>query len=213
MSCIKTQLNKYTILTPTFRYIKNTFFKKQFIKIDHIAHRSFDYSCLKSYYQNNNFKLQPEKYRFNNINVEASWLKSDCFRIFLSEYKGENNFHINSYEDYKKIQHQNDYVAWTLLHKHDINHLAISVNDIEEIISKIKQDGTITLNNADNPIQVSSDKKLLQASTIADKITYKFPNGEIHLVPYTFVEFIQRIDNREGFETANATKIFQSTHI
>jgi 4-hydroxyphenylpyruvate dioxygenase-like putative hemolysin len=213
MSRIQSQLNKYTKLTPTFRYIKTTLFKNKHIKIDYIAHRSFDYNVLKSYYQHNNFKLQPEQYRFDNINVEATWLKSNCYRIFLSEYKGSNNFSINSYEDYKKIQSYNDYVAWTLLHKDDINHVAITVDDIEEIIAKIKQDGSITLNNEDNPIQVSSDKKLLQASTIADKISYKFPNGEIHLVPYTFVEFIQRKDNREGFETANAATILKSTHL
>jgi 4-hydroxyphenylpyruvate dioxygenase-like putative hemolysin len=147
------------------------------------------------------------------MNVEATWLKSNCFRVFLSQYRGDNNFKINSFEEYKKVQRENDYVAWTLLHNDDINHVAIQVEDIEDIIKNIRQDGTIMLNNENNPIEISTDGKLLQASTVADKIGYKFVNGEVHLVPYTFVEFIQRIDGREGFETRNAARIFTSTKL
>lgn len=213
MSCIQLQLNKYMKFTPTFRYVKRELFKN-YINIDHIAHRSFNYNELKDYYTSKNFTLKKDKYIFDKINVEATWLKADCFRIFLSQYKGDRNkYSINSFEDYKKIQKENDYVAWTLLHSHDINHVAIQVDDIEEIIYKIKQDGTILLNNELNPINVSRDGNLLQASTVADKISYKFPNGEIRIVPYTFVEFVQRIGGREGFETNNAAEIFKSTHL
>ena len=81
------------------------------------------------------------------------------------------------------------------------------------IIKRIRQDGTVILNNEEDPIEVSRDGKLLQASTVADKISYKFEDGNVHLVPYTFVEFIQRIDGREGFETKNAARIFTSTHL
>lgn len=213
MSCIHSQLSKYIKYTPTFRYIKRELFKN-YINIDHIAHRSFDYEKLINYYTSKNFTLKKDKYNFEKINVEATWLQADCFRVFVSQYKGdENKFKIHSFEDYKNIQKENDYVAWTLLHNHDINHLAIQVDDIEDILSKIKQDGTILLNNEKDPIEVSRDGKLLQASTVADKISYKFPNGEVHLVPYTFVEFVQRIGGREGFETKNAAKIFTSTHL
>jgi hypothetical protein len=162
---------------------------------------------------NNKFDLKKDKYIFENMNVEATWLKSNCFRVFLSQYRGLNNFKINNFEEYKKLQKENDYVAWTLLHKDDINHVAIQVEDIEDIIKRIRQDGTIMLNNENNPIEISRDGKLLQASTVADKISYKFEDGNVHLVPYTFVEFIQRIDGREGFETRNAARIFTSTNL
>ncbi len=118
------------------------------------------------------------------------------YKTFSKLTRDKYNIHIVFIDEYDKVF---DYVYGR--------------DDIEEIIAKIKKDATITLNNEDNPIQVSSDKKLLQASTIADKISYKFPNGEIHLVPYTFVEFIQRKDNREGFETTNAATILKSTHL
>lgn len=218
MSCFFSQFNKYTKLTPTFRYVKKFLFNKK-VKIDHIAHRSFNYQPLKTFYCQNNFVVQRDRYVFNNIKTTAIWLKSlnpHSFRIFLSQYEGDErckDIKINSYQDYKIIQQGNDYVAWTLLHKNDINHVAIEVDDIEEIIEKVKKDGTIQLNNEDNPIAKSKDGKLLQASTVADKILYEFPNGETRLVPYTFVEFIERKDGREGFETKNATKIFTSTHI
>lgn len=218
MSCFTSQFNKYAKYTPTFRYIKKYLFNNN-IKIDHIAYRSFDCQPLKTYFCKNNFVVQKEKYVFKNINTSAIWLKSlnpNCFRIFLSQYDGDEtckDITINSFQDYKIIQTVNDYVAWTLLHKNDINHVAIEVEDIEEIIHKVKRDGTIKLNNEDNPIVISNDSKLLQASTIADKIIYNFPNGEIRLVPYSFVEFVQRKDGREGFETKNATQIFTSTQL
>lgn len=212
MNSISTYINKYIKHNPTFKYIQENFFNNN-INIDHIAHRSFDYEHLKSFYINNNFTLKNDKYLFDKMNVEATWLKSDSFRVFISQYRGSNNFNINTFQDYKNIQKDNDYVAWTLLHGSDINHIAIQVNDIEEIIHKIKEDGTVQLNNEDNPIERSADGKLLQASTLADKILYRFPDGKNHLVPYAFVEFVQRIDGREGFETKNATRIFTSTNL
>jgi hypothetical protein len=218
MSCFTSQFNKYVKYTPTFRYVKKYLFNNR-VKIDHVAYRSFDYQPLKTYFCQNNFVVQKERYVFENIKTSAIWLKSlnpDCFRIFLSQYDGDEqckNIKIDSFQDYKTIQKGNDYVAWTLLHKNDINHIAIEVDDIEEIIEKVKIDGTIKLNNEHNPIVKSDDGKLLQASTISDKILYKFPNGDIKIVPYSFVEFIQRKDGREGFETKNATQIFKSTHL
>jgi len=221
MNCFSSQFAKYIKLTPTFRYVKKFIFNNK-IKIDHVAHRTFNYQHLKIFYCQNNFVVQKEKYFFDNINTSAIWLKSlkpnnnNSLRIFLSQYEGDEqckDIKVNSYDDYKIIQKGNDYVAWTLLHKNDINHVAIEVEDIEQIIDKVQKDGTIQLNNEYNPIVISQDKKLLQASTVADKILYEFPNGELRLVPYTFVEFIQRKDGREGFETKNATQIFTSTHL
>jgi 4-hydroxyphenylpyruvate dioxygenase-like putative hemolysin len=45
---------------------------------------------------------------------------------------------------------------------------------------------------------------------MADKIKYKFIDGEYE-VPRSFVEFVERRNNREGFENNNASKIFNST--
>jgi hypothetical protein len=211
MNAFQYHLRKYVKHTPSFSYIKRVYFNDN-IQMDHVAHRSFDYDMLMRYYGSNQFALRKEQYFFPHINVKAIWLQSPEFRVFLSQYEGLNKFHICSFEDYKHIQKKNDYVAWTLLHRYDINHVAIRVDNIEEIVDKIKKDTNLRLNNELEPIEKSIDGKLLQASTVADTIPYLFPNGETHNVPYAFVEFVERKEGREGFETKNATRIFTSTH-
>jgi 4-hydroxyphenylpyruvate dioxygenase-like putative hemolysin len=209
---LPTLISKYIELTPTFSYIKKKFFNNN-IQIDHIAHRSFNYKPLVDFYIRNSFYKMNDIYLFPNMNVTATWLKSNDYRVFVSQYEGKQQFNINTYDDYLQIKLKNDYVAWTLLHQNDINHIAITVTDIQEIINKIKMDGTIQLNNEDQPITISKDGNLLQASTIADKILYKFPDNSSHLVPYSFVEFVERKNGRDGFESANAAQIFKSTNL
>jgi len=206
---------KYVQFTPTFRYITNKFFYNTF-KIDHIAHRSFDYKPLVNFYTENSFIKRKDKYDFPNMNVSAIWLQPPYgheFRVFVSQYEGKQNYFIKNYEHYLAIKRENDYVAWTLLHNNDINHIAIEVHDIYEVVKKLREDGTIQFNNEDNPVNVSKDGNLLQASTVSDKILYRFPDNELHIVPYAFVEFIQRKNNREGFESGNAAQIFKSTNL
>ena len=217
MNNLSFMFEKYTKFTPTFRYIKHKFFNKD-IKKDHIAHRSFNYEPIIDFYKSNSFHLKNDKYYFPDMNVKATWMNSrydNEFRVFVSQYNGtlNNNFIIKNYSDYLEVKKNNDYIAWTLLHKNDINHIAIEVNDIYDFVKIIKEDRTIKLNNEENPINVSKDGNLLQASTICDKILYRFSNNEINLVPYTFVEFVQRKNKREGFETSNAKEIFKSTNI
>jgi hypothetical protein len=68
---------------------------------------------------------------------------------------------------------------------------------------------------------------LLQSSTVAEIIDAEFAGGEIHPISGSYVEFaerkilpqfqhlkpteIKREHRREGFETGNADKIFEST--
>jgi 4-hydroxyphenylpyruvate dioxygenase-like putative hemolysin len=44
-------------------------------------------------------------------------------------------------------------------------------------------------------------------------MVYTFANGDKREVPYAFVEFIERRNGREGFETKNAAQIFTSTQL
>ncbi len=203
-------LKKYVCLTPSYRYVKQKYLKN-LVKIDHIAHRSFDLSDLKTFYKNQNFKEMHDFYNFPRLNVTATSLKSKCYRVFLSQFNGINNIRIDNFNDYQKYRKINDYVAWTCIHKNDINHVAIEVHDIYEIVRQLQADNTLQLNNPENPIHISKDGNLLQASIVADKINYIFNNGDCQLLPYSFVEFVQRKNNREGFESDNADKIFKST--
>ena len=207
------KITKYYQYTPSFSYVKQRFFPKTPLVFDHVAHRSFGYTPILSYYSSLKFQQQKDLYHFPHMGVHAIWLKHPSFRVFLSQYEDPMFQQIKSYEDYQRIQKQNDYVAWTLLHNDDINHIAIQVHNLDDILEKIKRDGHLRLNNPTQPIEKSHDGKLRQASTIADKIPYVFPNGEMREVPYAFVEFIERRDGREGFETRNASRIFTSTNL
>ena len=202
-----------TIITKYNRCIKG---------IDHVAFRS-----LGSIQFDNKYILQPDTFKFNQYNANAEWLKvdNDFKRVFLSYYEGhltDDNFSDKnkiknimdkkklSYEDYYYVQSKNQYLAWTLLHKNKLNHVALEVFDIHEIVDQLINDG-YTFNIVDNSMYSFGKKnKLIQASLMADKYPYKFSDGE-KIIPYSFVEFIQRVDNVDGFDTNNANNIVTST--
>ncbi len=214
LNSLNSMLKKYVYFTPSYRYVKQKYFKN-LVKIDHIAHRSFgsrNFQNLQSFYKNQDFVKMNDIYDFPKLNVTATWMKSKCFRVFLSQYNEDSNFIINNFDAYQRLRVVNDYVAWTYIHQNDINHVAIEVDDIYDIVKKIQDDNKLQLNNSENPIQISKDGNLLQASIVADKVQYTFQDGECKLVPYTFVEFVQRKNNREGFESDNAEQIFKSTN-
>lgn len=150
-------------------------------------------------------------------------------KLFISTYKGvevDHNlkdssldldkikFHINnpdsiiSYWLYRQIWKKNQYLAWTLVHRNDINHLAILVDDIDEICEKVSE--ILPINNPDSPIQISNDGDLLQFSTKSSLISTQFEEG-IFQIPHNFVEFIQRKNERRGFSEKNANIIINST--
>lgn len=150
-------------------------------------------------------------------------------RIFLSKYIGvkrDKNFygtdidlnlvqwHIDnpsaqmSYHLYEQLTCHNQYLAWTLLHRESVNHIGIAVDNIETIAEKVEK--IYSLNNPDAPIQVSKDGDLLQFSTTSMMKPYEFIEGTRE-VPYNFLEFVERKNNREGFSTKNANIILNST--
>jgi 4-hydroxyphenylpyruvate dioxygenase-like putative hemolysin len=99
-------------------------------------------------------------------------------------------------------------LAWTLIHGNAINHIALTHDNIEQLFNNIRKDPKL---NLATELQYSEDKKLMQFSLEADKIKYEFRNGDVDFLPGYFIEFIQRIDDRDGFEVSNASKIFDST--
>jgi len=202
-------INKYIKHTPSFTYIIDKYFKS--VSIDHIAHRSLSMNSIVNNYTNKGFVKKSDIYTFPRFNVQATWLQkaqNDNLRVFVSEYNQPNIPDINSYRDFVNLSYHNQYLAWTILHKHDINHMAITVQDIEKFFSIIKKDSNCKIAT---DIQISRDGNLKQFSLQADKIPYKFADNTIFNVPYTFVEFIERLNGREGFESENADKIFDST--
>jgi hypothetical protein len=203
-------------------------------KLDHFAYRSFNMAPIAKRFMNETYSLENDKYEFAN-NVSARWLSHARYpSLFVSQYNGiatdltlKQNTKIGleeveivikhreklTYSLYKEIASTNQYLAWTLLFENKINHVAFLVADINEAVRQIKADfPKYQINNPDDPIQVSQDGDLLQFSIKADMIDYKFSDG-IHEVPFSFTEFVERKNGRCGFETQNASKIFESTKI
>lgn len=216
---------KYMKFTKEYNRIVNNY-DKHITGIDHIAFRSL-YKGEKMFGRDT--RIQEDVYNFPMYDVQANWYKTPVFnRIFCSyflnsEKDPEINEMINkvkekrfgdlySYEKYLEINKKNQYLSWVLLHRDDINHIALGVRNIQELTEKLISDG-FKMNCVNNSVyNISRDKNLIQTSTISSQKEYKFKNGS-YLVPYTFVEFIQRYNQREGFDDDNANKIMKSTRI
>uniref|UniRef100_A0A6C0F1E4 2-oxoadipate dioxygenase/decarboxylase n=1 Tax=viral metagenome TaxID=1070528 RepID=A0A6C0F1E4_9ZZZZ len=205
-------------------------YSKSILGVDHIAFRSLYKGMNK--FDNTIYEKKNEVYHFPEYNVKANeYYKYNKFtreyplRIFSSYYVGEchdgsilnllKNKNIDfgemySYHDYLKIYNWNQYVAWTMLHKDTINHIAFQVDDLQKVTNSMIDDGFTFSKVNDQIINTSPDGNLLQSSHISIKNLYKFTDG-YHNVPYTFLEFVERRNGREGFSESNANQIMHST--
>jgi len=205
-------------------------YSKSILGVDHIAFRSLYKGMNK--FDNTIYEKKNEVYHFPEYNVKANeYYKYNKLtteyplRIFSSYYAGEchdgsiinllknknNEFgEIYSYHDYLKIYNWNQYVAWTMLHKDTINHIAFQVDDLQKVTNSMIDDGFTFSKVNGQIINTSPDGNLLQSSHISIKNLYKFTDG-YHNVPYTFLEFVERRNGREGFSESNANQIMHST--
>ena len=135
--------------------------------------------------------------------------------------------------DYATLLKESEYAAWVIYNRYYLNHYTISVhnlkdgyNTIPEFNAFLEKTG-IRLNDSGGKIKISPDGGLLQSSTVAEMIDARFADGDVHTISGSFVEFaerkvlpqfahlepaeIRREHRRDGFETGNADKIFEST--
>ena len=162
-----------------------------------------------------------DKLDFDNASAVDEFLHSGLWRL-------------PTWEDYSTLADESEYAAWTIYNKYYLNHFTISVhnlkdgyNTIADFNNFIEKYGFI-LNDSSGKIKISPDGGLLQSSTVAHMINASFAHGEEHRIPGSYVEFaerrvlpefahlqrseIKREHRREGFEAANADKIFESTY-
>lgn len=139
-----------------------------------------------------------------------------------------------SWSDYETLAKESEYAAWAIYNRYYLNHFTVSVHNLKDGYNTVagfneflERNGFI-LNNSSGKIKKSPDGGLLQSSTVAQMIEAEFANGEKHIIPGSYVEFaerrvlpqfadvppsqIKREHRREGFEAANADKIFESTY-
>jgi len=136
--------------------------------------------------------------------------------------------------DYQTLLKESEYAAWVIYNRYYLNHFTISVhnlpddyNTVAEFNVFLEKNG-IKLNTSGGKIKISPDGGLLQSATVAQMIEAEFAGGEGLKISGSYVEFaerkvlpefknlpenqITRKHRRDGFEAANADKIFESTY-
>jgi hypothetical protein len=136
--------------------------------------------------------------------------------------------------DYKRLAEESEYAAWVIYNRYYLNHFTVTIhnlpdgyNTIADFNAFLERKG-FTLNDAGGKAKSSPDGKLIQSSTVAEMIEVEFAGGEKHTIAGSYVEFaerkpldefahipytqLKREQRREGFEAANADKIFESTY-
>ncbi|WP_341838071.1 DUF1338 domain-containing protein [Chitinophaga pollutisoli] len=139
-----------------------------------------------------------------------------------------------SLADFKALAKESEYASWAIYNRYYLNHFTISVhnlaagyNNITAFNEFLEKHGLI-LNDSGGKYKESPDGLLLQSSTVAGMIEAEFAGGEQMRIAGSYVEFaerrvlpaftqlpaqeITRAHRREGFEAANANRIFESTY-
>lgn len=136
--------------------------------------------------------------------------------------------------DYLALLKESEYASWVIYNRYYLNHFTISVHNLPEGYATIKgfneflERNGFKLNDSGGKIKTSPDGGLIQSSTVAQIIEAEFANGEKQAISGSYVEFaerkvlpgyqnlqpgeIRRHHRRDGFEAANADKIFESTY-
>lgn len=140
-----------------------------------------------------------------------------------------------TWEDYSRLLEESEYAAWVIYNRYYLNHFTVSVHNLPEPFDTVQgfnlfvESLGVKLNNSGGKIKISPDTLLLQSSTVAEMVDAEFAGGDRHPISGSYVEFAERQvlpehrgltkaeifrhHRREGFEAANADKIFESTFI
>lgn len=138
------------------------------------------------------------------------------------------------YWEYMALLQESEYAAWVIYNRYYLNHFTISVHNLRPGYDTIPdfnfflERHGFKLNDAGGKFKMSADGLLWQSSTVSELVEARFADGDIHGIAGSYVEFaerkvlpayeglapalIGRQHRREGFEAANANKIFESTY-
>ncbi|WP_170066849.1 DUF1338 domain-containing protein [Vibrio gangliei] len=126
-----------------------------------------------------------------------------------------------SKQEYLSLAQESEYAAWVGAHGFGANHFTVSVNELSgfadlEQVNDFLVWHHFEMNHSGGDIKGSAEVGLQQSSTIADKVSVEFSDGELE-IPGGFYEFAKRFPMKngelyQGFVTASADKIFESTN-
>lgn len=136
--------------------------------------------------------------------------------------------------DYLTLLKESEYAAWVIYNRYYLNHFTISVHNLPDGYNTVAdfniflEKHGIILNTSGGKIKTSPDGGLIQSATVAQMVEAEFADGETYKISGSYVEFaerrilpefanlptdqISRKNRRDGFEAANADKIFESTY-
>lgn len=137
-------------------------------------------------------------------------------------------------EEYQTLLAESEYAAWVIYNRYYLNHYTISIhelkdgyNTLEEFNAFLESIG-VKLNTSGGKIKTSEDGLFRQSSTVSALYDATFADGKTIQIAGSYVEFAERSvlpefkdvpkeqleakHRRDGFETNNADKIFESTY-
>lgn len=143
-----------------------------------------------------------------------------------------------TWSDYEQLLAESEYAAWVIYNRYYLNHFTISVHNLPggfhtlDAFDTFLERHGFRLNDSGGKIKISADGLLLQSSTVAEMVDAHFADGQggtcTRRIAGSYVEFAERRvlpqyrhlptdqigrgQRREGFETTNADKIFESTY-
>lgn len=137
-------------------------------------------------------------------------------------------------EEYKALLEESEYAAWVIYNRYYLNHYTISIHELKDGYNTLEEFNDfllsigVKLNNSGGVIKTSADGLLRQSSTVSALYDAKFSDDKTVQIAGSYVEFAERsilpefkdLDKdqvtskhrRDGFETNNADKIFESTY-
>ena len=142
-------------------------------------------------------------------------------KLDLPDLTGDYPFYNPTLDQYQTLANVSEYAGWLSTMGYQANHFTVNVNalrtlgSIEEVVELLLEN-QYHLNEVGGRIKGTPADLLIQASTIADQISFEFSDGIISEVPSCFYEFAFRLPNShgelfQGFVPNNANAIFEST--
>ncbi|MFD1256011.1 DUF1338 domain-containing protein [Mucilaginibacter terrae] len=152
----------------------------------------------------------------------------------IGEFFHQSLWQLPTRKDYTDLLEESEYAAWVIYNRYYLNHYTISVHALKEGYNKLAgfnqfvEGLGIKLNTSGGKIKISGDGLLSQSSTVAEMQEATFAGVETMRIAGSYVEFAERgvlpqfahlpveqlqtEHRRDGFETNNADKIFESTY-
>lgn len=156
----------------------------------------------------------------------------------VDEFLHKALWSLPTWEHYQTLAAESEYAAWVIYNRYYLNHFTVSVHNLPDGYNTIAafnaflESKGFQLNDSGGKAKTSNDGLLIQSSTVAEMIDAHFATAdggtETHAISGSYVEFaerrikpefdslasdaVSRAHRRDGFEAANADKIFESTY-